>query len=543
MSSALSLTFQHLTKTKNLAAVDVLTAGLDSPHPLTRDWALRAILARPDVVGHQEVFQRLKTLDSSAREVVGQRADRLARVAGDAMRSPNPAMCSAACDAILSYRLYEALPALVAVLEPDHPNLVPAAQTILKLTELFYGELCAPVDDKAPRRDMDGLRRRITSALETGVSKFRFHRRAEVVEAFLLVAKQQNVILRQVLQHTNDANHKALVEILSNSSQGGVVRLLLSFLEDSQFPQVIKNILASRTDLKFVKNFLQAVRSMTPRTAQESLGRIDRLEWASPEHPTLAKLDDEGQRDVVRMLMATAIPRAQVLKVLAYLLMEGTQEGSRAAAETLAEFHGPEADALMIKALNNRDPVVRAHLIRQLRPREIPGAMSLLMRMVDHPSAEVREALRDSLPEFTIRHFLINFDTLPEELVATTGNMVRRIDIESVPTLQREMLCLSPVRRRRAVQAANAMGLVRELEQTIIGLLSDDDHMVRIEVARALATCDTAPTWEALRDALLDRSVIVQEAAEQSLEQITRSLARETGQEQSSEMDTQEVLR
>lgn len=87
------------------------------------------------------------------------------------------------------------------------------------------------------------------------------------------------------------------------------------------------------------------------------------------------------------------------------------------------------------------------------------------------------------------------------------------------------------------------MGLVRELEQTIIGLLSDDDHMVRIEVAKALANCDTAPTWDALRDALLDRSVIVQEAAEQSLQQITHSLARETGQEQSMDTDTQEVLR
>ncbi len=542
MSSTLSLTFQYLTKTKNVAAVDVLIAGLDSSHSVTRDNALRALLSRPDAKGHREVFLRLKSLDAECRAVVSQRPERLARVAGEAMRNPDAAVSAAACEAILSFRLYDAMPALVSlVCEPEQPNAAAAAQTIAKLTEQLYGELCAP-EERAVRRDVDGLRRRVTSALESGVVKFRGHRRREVIEAFLLVAKQQNIVLRQILQHPQDANHQAIIEILSTSSQGGAIRLLLSFLDEPQLPQVIKNVLAVRCDLKFVKNLLQTVNSMTARIAQEALGRIDRLDWAVPGHPLLGKLNEAGQRDAVRLLVATSIPREQVLKVLSFLLLEGTTEGRRAAAEALARFQGPEADALTVRALNNRDPAVRASLIRQLRPRGIPGAMSLLMRMVDHGHAEVREALRDCMPEFTVRHFLANFDTLPETRLAVAGNMVRRIDTDSVPILRKEMDSLSPVRRRRAVQATAAMGLVRELEERIIELLSDEDHMVRIEVAKALADCDTAPTWDALRDALLDRSVIVQEAAEQSLEQISRSLARDVGQEQLPQTETEEVL-
>jgi HEAT repeat protein len=143
--------------------------------------------------------------------------------------------------------------------------------------------------------------------------------------------------------------------------------------------------------------------------------------------------------------------------------------------------------------------------------------------------------LRESLPEFTVRHFVSNLDSLPEEWINTVGSLVRKIDVEAGAMLQKELTCLSPVRRRRAVQAAGAMGLVRELEQTVIGLLSDEDHRVRIEAAKALADCDSRPSWEALRDALLDRSVIVQEAAEQSLEQISQSLARETSKEKEAE--------
>jgi HEAT repeat protein len=68
------------------------------------------------------------------------------------------------------------------------------------------------------------------------------------------------------------------------------------------------------------------------------------------------------------------------------------------------------------------------------------------------------------------------------------------------------------------------MGLVSEVEQEIIKLLSDDDHMVRTAAAKALADCKSVPSWEALRDAMLDRSFVVQEAAVRSLELISRSL-------------------
>jgi HEAT repeat protein len=69
------------------------------------------------------------------------------------------------------------------------------------------------------------------------------------------------------------------------------------------------------------------------------------------------------------------------------------------------------------------------------------------------------------------------------------------------------------------------MGLLHDLEKVVIELLSDEDHMVRIAAAGALAECDTLPSWEALRDAMLDRSVAVQETAEKSLERICQSLS------------------
>jgi hypothetical protein len=356
----------------------------------------------------------------------------------------------------------------------------------------------------------------------------------EVIEAFLLVSKQQNVVLRRMLQQPQESCHQAILDALTGSSRGGVLRLLLSFLEDPQMPQVVKTILAGRTDMKFVENLVAVAGTNASKAVAESLSRFDGLTWAKPGHPVLAQLGDQGQADAVALLMATSIPRQELLGLIGHLLLEGKPGGRRAAARVIRAFKGQEADVMVIKALNDDDPSVRALVLRELRPRNIPQAMSLLIRMVDTPHGEVRHALSEALPEFTFRHFMRNFDRLSEKQAMTAGHLVRKIDMEAPCHLQSEMDCLSPVRRRKAVMAAGAMGLVRDLEEAIIKLVSDDDHMVRIAAAQALADCGTTPSWEALRDALLDRSVIVQETAEQSLRRIADSLLAE-------EVETEEV--
>jgi HEAT repeat protein len=64
------------------------------------------------------------------------------------------------------------------------------------------------------------------------------------------------------------------------------------------------------------------------------------------------------------------------------------------------------------------------------------------------------------------------------------------------------------------------MGACGDLEQVLIERLADEDHVVRAEAARALGTCNTPLTREALNAARGDRSLVVREAAEESLERL-----------------------
>ncbi len=544
MSTPLENTFQFLAKSENAAARDILAAGLECSDPVTRLGALRAILDRRDPEGHREVFRRLTSLDKQAREVVAERSDRLVDAARDALGSPSRDVCAAACNAIATFHLYQVLPALVAVLvDTENPNTDLTAEAILKLTEAFYEELSG-VSDRPKQKAQDTVRGRLTTSLEDAVRKFHRHERLEPVEALLLLAKQKNVALRQLLQRTEEKSHPAILEVLSNSSQGGVLRLLLGFLEDPQMPRAVADVICNRCDAKFVDHIARTVGNRPSRAAIQTLKRFESIAWAQPEHEVFEQLSDDGQEGAVWLLMFSSIDRDDVLEVVGYLLLHGKPGGRRAAAKALAKFQGPRANELAVEAVEDDDSQVRATIIPQLRLRKIPGSLSTLIGLVDSPDEVIHEALRKAMPEFTFQQFLANFDGMPEAMQPISGHLVTKIDTGAVEKLKLEMACLSPVRRRKAVQAALAMGLAGEVEKVIARLLSDEDHMVRIAAAKALGDSSSMPSWEALRDALLDRSVIVQEAAERSLEMISSSLMiQKEESETEEETNSQEVVR
>jgi HEAT repeat protein len=215
--------------------------------------------------------------------------------------------------------------------------------------------------------------------------------------------------------------------------------------------------------------------------------------------------------------MATRINRLQVFSVVRYLLLQGKPGGRRAAAAVLEEFKGAESNRLVLQAIRDPDPQVQANALRQLRQRGIPGALTRLISLVDSPHEMVRSAARQSLDEFHFPRYLAAFDMLSDPVRNSTGLLVKKIDPRAVPQLVEELLSKSRTRRLRGLSVALAMDVSSQVEERVLELAEDSDHFVRAAAAKALARCDTAAARTALRKALLDRSVLVQEAAEQSL--------------------------
>jgi HEAT repeat protein len=308
-----------------------------------------------------------------------------------------------------------------------------------------------------------------------------------------------------------------VVDVLLHSERAGVLRLLLSYLDDPHPPTAALSAMARRQDLRFIRNVLKKIGFEPSAQTAANLKRLESIPWLQSHFELLDQLDDACQHSAVQMLMASGIKRLEAFKVIEHLALDGTPGGRRAAYEALARFHGLDASALTVRALDDEDPFVQAAGVRQLRQRGVPGALPRLLELLDSRYEVVREAVRESLAEFQFKRFLANYDSLEPATRASTAPLVRKIDPQCLPQLAEEMKSASRTRRLRGIEMAVAMNAPRDVESTLIELLSDEDHMVRAAAARAMEHCTSPASRQALQRSLSDRSPLVQEAARQSL--------------------------
>jgi HEAT repeat protein len=518
----LSITFELLSRTNNEAATGTLLAALDSRETAISEAALRALLKRHSLAGHQQLLRRLHQLDPKWREVLLEYRGTMSHALRDALLSTDSQSCANACQAILWFHEYDLMPALITVLENEqNPNATLAAGTALSLAEMFYEDLAATKNFK-PRQDPRTLRGHLVASLEASVVRYARHRRNEPVEAFAILVERDNATLKQILFDPLHASYRPLIETLTHNPKPGVLRLLLSFLEDPQAPSAALNAIAHRNDAAFLKALLRKIGSEPPAIIKRNLARMEHFVWLRPGETLLFDLDDSAQHSAVELLMASGVNRLEAFETIAQLLVEGTPGGRRAAAAALAQFHGNDANNLAIKALADDDAEVQAVVLGQLRERGIPGAVSILVGLADSPQPSVRQAARESLSEFSFPRYLAAFDMLEDQVRRSTGLLVRKVDPDSAPLTLAELTSPSRRRRIRALQVADAMQIVTDLEEAVIVALKDEDHLVRLEAARALALSNTAEACLALREAEHDTSVTVREAAAESLEKLSR---------------------
>lgn len=522
VSMGLSVTFEVLAKTRNEAAVNVLLPNLDSSQRVLQEGSLRALLDRKSLVGQHEILDRLHMLDEGLRKIIEEKPGRMSKALRDAVLGNDSQTCLNGCRAILKLREYDLIPALISALEDEsNPHNALAADTLLELARLLYAELAGP-RDYTRWRDPQLVRRNTLQSLEQSLKRYGNHKRVQVVESFLLLVNRDNATLKQILHDPHDAAYLPVVQLLQHSTRGGVIRLVLSFLDDPEAPRPALSALAHRVDLKFLRNLCRRIGDEPSPTAAHNLARIHNFAWAKGDPKILDELDEDEQQAAIEILMRSEMRRLDVYDTIAYLLRNGKPAGRRRAARELEHFSGADANELTIEMLSDPDPKVQAHVVAQLRPRGIPGALNQLIEHLDSPHEEVRQAARDGLAEFSFSRFIKAIDTLDEDVQRRTGALVKKVDPDTLPRLREEMASRVRSRRLRGLNVAALMDVVPDVEASVIGLLSDEDHLVRLHAAQALAQSSSETAQEALKEAQMDNSHVVQQAAKRSLLEIAQ---------------------
>jgi len=518
MAEGLETTFRVLAKTDNESAVRVLISALDSPGATIREGALIAILTRRSVSGGQELLRRLDAMPQRWRDIIREQPNRMTATLRDTIVGDDLQMSLKACRAAVVFGDYDLVPSLLTVMEEDTGEKgQAAAKAMLEMIGHLYEEL-AGSREHGRRRDPQSVRQYTVSSLEGSVKRFGRHQRREVIEAFLLLVAHDNVTLKQVLQNPHHVAFLATMDVLSKNESGGVVRLLLGSLSDPHVPSAGLSVISGRSDPKFVNHLLRKVGHEPSEAVAQNLKRITSIAWLRDGTGFLQQLDDEAQHGAVQLVMNSGLPRAQVFEVVKYLLLHGKPPGRRAAGKALAAFAGTEANVLALTSLDDPDPQVQAAVAVQLRRRGIPGVLPRLVELVDSPHQIVRDAARECLEEFSFKRFVGAFDILEDEVRQTTAMLVKKIDPRVVPLLQEELRSAVRSRRMRGLAMAQAIDLVEQVEETIIEMLADGDHLVRSEAATVLRLCASEASRLALRHATEDSSHAVREAAVNSLQ-------------------------
>jgi hypothetical protein len=520
LSGGVEITFGILAHTSNEAAIGVLVAALDSGHRDVQEGAIRALLERRNTEGHRELVRRWDVLNDRWRAMIGERAGRVAAAVRDTVLSQDDKLCANGCHAAVAIREFDLIPSLISVVlegEPRRSTLT--AQAVLELAELLQDELSAPRDYRE-RRDPQMIRQHFVGSLESALNRDVPYGHAEIVEAFLLLAKSDNSTLRAIMEDVRHASHRAIRDALRTSPRPGVMRVLRKCIEKPAAPSAIMHVLAERIDVPFLRRLAKTIGPELSDVIRHNLRRVDHLALLD-DLSLLHALTDAEQLSVMHLIGAVNVPQEQLFGAIQFILREGNSGGRRVAAALLARFNGPEAEQLVLTALDDPDPHVQAAIARQIRERGLPSAIGRLISLLDSPHAVVRTAVQESMSEFTFQRYLAVFDMLDDDVRRTAGMLVRKVDPQTVTLMTNELGSPSRIRRARAIQA-RAMGAVADLEAELIELLEDDDHFIRAEAAHALGATVSQRANAALQQALNDSSQVVREAAEAAIREMAQ---------------------
>ena len=519
LATGIETTLRLLKKTPNEAALRVLIPAMDSPREQIRQAALETLLGHRNLAGHKAVLSRLHTLDENQQRIVMHNSARMCSALRFAVLATDRQLCENGCTCAVRFREYDLISALISAVEDRaNPNADLVGKTLCELAGSLSKELFAGTET-GDHRDPKTVLKQVMPSLSKSVDRFGIHGRRETIESFALLVQRDSATLGQILMAPRHPAFLVLMEILAGSREEAIIELILSFLDDAGSPSAILSVATKRCDLGFIRRLLQIIGHLPSPVLQQNLKRMGAVPWLASGTKVIDRLNDAEQHSAVKLAMLSGTTRENVFSLVQHILLHGQPAGRCAASEALDEFNGAEANTLTLKALNDPDPRVQANATRQIRRRGIPGALPLLVKMVDNPHVEVREAARKNLEEFTFKRFLGAFDMLSDEVRHSTGDLVKKIDPHAIPLLAAELTSKVRTRRLRGLAIARTLKVVDRLEDAIIGLLLDEDHIVRADAASTLGECRmSGRIAAALTETLQDSSPSVRQAARKTLE-------------------------
>ena len=512
-------TIRFLATSPNPSAVDLLRFLLDDMDGEVREKALEGLYMKkkPEIIA--ELFHLISKDEERWLRLSFMTPERLSRITEKAIRSDKLELVRQGCDMAVRNKLYETLPAVVAMLEVPKPEWVDLSSKImLELATCFYNELADAASD-LERRNMDRRREWFASQLEDSVRRYSIHRRIEPVKAFLLVAKKNYPFLLSVLGDVHSMVCKTIIDLLQNNQEGCYYRLLLGFIDDVNSPPVIDLIITAKEDPKFIHNLLKMVGNNPGQITKDALKRFKEFSWIYPDNEAIPGYIEGLEANFVQLVANANMPRETTLAMFRLIFTLSSEEGRRAAVKAIRAFNGDDVNSVLMTVWNDPDPYVCSEVLHILKSRRVREVDQLIMQNYDHPSEIVRKTIYDMMPEFRIETFFQKLDQMTENMANTLGQVIKSVDPTTRKRIDQEITSAIPLRRRITIDTIRYMKLASEYEDILIDISENDDEIeVRIAACMALSQVLTVESYQALQQASESRNYSLQRAGIEATE-------------------------
>jgi hypothetical protein len=526
MGDPLAITFDHLATSRASSALDLLTTALDSKHLAIHEKSVAALLKRGTARCLTEVIRRLPTLTSAGRRLLEEQGSRLSSTLRQCLLHGDAELRTHSLELVTSAECYEQVATLVQILQTaGDPYHAEACQSLQALVDRLYEQIHLgggrrPGGDRY-QRNLSQVRQTVLAALDAGCNQFEaLDHRAEVLESILVLGDPDAFAVRKILLQSAPACRDLACYLLFSSKHPGVMRLLLDFMKHNYPVAKVLEAFEQRIDPEFVCFVLREFPKRLNENQQKNFKQLTRIDWINKQLLPLEAIPPALHEPLVAFVQATGIDHDHKVEVQKWILLHGSVQGRLAAGQVLESAAPDCVRGILFDSLDSEEEDVQAWATSQLRTQGVPEALRLLIERLDSPLPAVREASRDELQSFNLELLLSIFEHLDPKVCLQTGMLIQKIDPDCHLKLVSELNHPIQRRRIRAARAARQLGLVNDVQASLVSMLSDPDSQVRRTAAEVLVDIPTAEVVAGLSALLNDASPRVREAAEQSLDEI-----------------------
>jgi len=504
---------KFIGKSENPAANDILVHLLTHVDPDLRRAAFNAIYLKktPELYVHFfKCFTQDEEFWGNPESVP---TERLAKIVDAALRDFSGRYRQAAAEAAMKYKLYEILPTVVVSLESrDQQQVETMRKVLLHLADSFYDDLMAasPVE----RRNFDRKREWFVAQLDSPIKRYSVSACDEAIQSLLIIGKKDFDLMKLVANDARSAAGKKFAEYLRTGTHRSFLRVLLNYVDDSNSPGTMDEIIAERSDALFVRKLLEYVGLDPNPDFRTALKRFKEFSWFRADNTELPELVEGLERNAIQLLQSSSFPKERMLPLYRFFLERESVDSRRAAAESVRWLVGEDINHLLLEFVNNSDPQTAAILFRLLKSREVKGIEDVLPALIERPDSEIRQAIFDTMPDLRAETFASRVSQMTPITAQKTGRYVRLIDANTYKKIDDDINSPIPIRRASACRVALYTDYTKEFLPRIIEIARDDELSVRLSAIAALSTVLVKDALAALKSIENDRSTDIRDAVQ-----------------------------